>query len=65
MPKQIKCPFDDGIMVRISSTNAMELLVNYNSPIAKMVGGNDAARGKWYECPSCHFVALFRKEAGE
>jgi hypothetical protein len=60
------CPFDQNPMHDIGSNEAMELLAPKSSAIMGMLGGGmKKARGKWRECPSCGFVALFRKKASE
>ena len=60
------CPFDHAVMVRQPASEMMALLLPERNAVFKMVsGGSGGARGKWYECPKCSFVALFRKDASE
>lgn len=62
----VVCPFDQATMVRQPAAEIMGLLLSERNAVFKMVsGGSGNARGKWFECPSCGYAALFRKDPTE
>jgi len=60
------CPFCSRGMVRMEDGELLRLLTGSLPMLEKLMGpGNPKTRVKGLSCPSCGYIALFKKKGGE
>jgi len=63
---KVSCPFCDTNMTKMEDGELIKLLTGSMPVLEKLMGpSNPKTRVKGFNCPSCGYIALFKKKGGE
>jgi len=64
--EKVNCPFCGSSMSKMDDGELIKLLTGSVPVLEKFMGpANPKTRVKGYSCPSCGYIALFKKKGGE